>query len=105
MSAPPPPPASRSGRPLRFPGWGHAPTRRGALHHSGPPPGAFTARSGGVAVCPRHPVAAKPFAALSVASLVSRMPPSRGKEILPLLRSSARKVEAALTPLTDLPNE
>ncbi len=57
---------------------------------------------GGFAVAIRHPVAAKPFAALSVASLVSRMPPSRGKEILPLLRSSARKVEAALASVTDL---
>lgn len=58
---------------------------------------------GGFAVIIRHPVAGRPFAALSVASLVSRMPESRGKEILPLLRASTRKIEAALASLNDLP--
>jgi DNA-binding IclR family transcriptional regulator len=56
---------------------------------------------GGFAVVVRHPVTGKAFAALSVASLVSRMPTSRGKEILPLLRTSCRKVEAALRKVTD----
>lgn len=65
--------------------------------------GDFIDGVGGFAVVIRHPVAAKPFAALSVASLVSRMPPSRGKDILPLLRASTRKVERALVSLTDLP--
>lgn len=60
---------------------------------------------GGFAVVIHHPVAAKPFAALSVASLVSRMPASRGKEILSLLRKSARKVETALSSVIDLPGE
>lgn len=67
--------------------------------------GDFIDGVGGFAVVIRHPVAAKPFAALSVASVVSRMPASRGKEILPLLRASARKVEAALASVTHLPSE
>lgn len=67
--------------------------------------GDFIDGVGGFAVVIRQPVAARPFAALSVASLVSRMPASRGKEILPLLRASARKVEAALASITDLPSE
>lgn len=65
--------------------------------------GDFIDGVGGFAVAIRHPVAGRPFAALSVASLVSRMPASRAKEILPLLRASARKVEAALTSVPDLP--
>lgn len=66
--------------------------------------GDFIDGVGGFAVVIRHPVGARPFAALSVASLVSRMPASRGKDILPLLRASARKVEAALKSVTDLPD-
>jgi DNA-binding IclR family transcriptional regulator len=57
---------------------------------------------GGYAVIIRHPAARRPFAALSVASLVSRMPASRGKEILPLLRACTRKVEVALASAHDL---
>jgi DNA-binding IclR family transcriptional regulator len=65
--------------------------------------GDFIDGVGGFAVIIRHPVGGRPFAALSVASVVSRMPSSRGKELLPLLRTFARKVEAALTSVKDLP--
>jgi DNA-binding IclR family transcriptional regulator len=58
---------------------------------------------GGFAMIIRNPMTGTPFAALSVASLVSRMSASRGKEVLPLLKTSTRKVEQALTELTDLP--
>ncbi len=49
----------------------------------------------------RSPLAGRPFAALSVASLVTRMPASRGKEILALLNTSARKIDAALVACAD----
>ncbi|HLS87227.1 MAG TPA: IclR family transcriptional regulator [Burkholderiales bacterium] len=63
--------------------------------------GDFIDGVGGFAVVIRHPVGGRPFAALSVASLVSRMPPARGKEILPLLRSFTRKVETAIAATRD----
>lgn len=63
--------------------------------------GDFIDGVGGFAVVVRHPVGGRAFAALSVASLVTRMPTSRGKEILPLLRASVRKVESALASLSD----
>jgi DNA-binding IclR family transcriptional regulator len=64
--------------------------------------GDFIDGVGGFAVVLHHPVAGTSFAALSVAGPVSRRPASRGKEILPLLRASARKVEAALESVHDL---
>lgn len=67
--------------------------------------GDFVDGVGGFSVVIRHPVTTRPFAALSVASLVGRMPASRGREILPLLRASAHKVETALASMTDLPGE
>lgn len=58
---------------------------------------------GGFATVIRNPTTGTPFAALSVASVVSRMSASRGKEILPLLQTSARKIHHALSELTELP--
>lgn len=65
--------------------------------------GDFIDGVGGFAVVIRDPMKGRAFAALSVASLVSRMPPARGKEILPLLRASCRKIEAALVSVKGLP--
>lgn len=64
--------------------------------------GDFIDGVGGFAVVIRDPAKGRVFAALSVASLVSRMPPARGREILPLLRAACRKVEAALGSVQDL---
>lgn len=75
--------------------------RRVGRERFGATAGDFIDGVGGFAVAIRNPLAGRPFAALSVASLVTRMPASRGKEILTLLNTSARKIEAALVACAD----
>ena len=62
---------------------------------------AFTASDyidnvGGFALPIRRPTDGTPFAALSIASGISRMRPPRGKEIVPLLQSAVHVIESRL---------